>query len=881
MTPALLVLVALELYFLLHDTPIFQRRIVAPGPMGIPVAELVRIENSVRIRAPGDLVWEDAQGTRTLVQRQALLTLDSSSAEVAFLDGTGIVLGENTLIEIEKRPLDSAGTYDRLIVRLLRGSAQKRAPRGTSQILKRLAASTPALELQVGNSRSIIEPETEFKAVATDEQATIRVVSGELKIQSDNGDIRVGAREEATVGAAATQTPPNVRKAPFSLVSPRGDELISGDTKLRFRWNNDTVAVGGMPLELEVSPDSKFHEAVTRLRVAATDPPLAHVEATVALPQLGPGQSSRWYWRVRAVDRAADAGALQSEVETFWRKTPSLPVLAFPNDGAKITAGQGVEFIWSSVPEASSYELEWKIGDVIQTYTTRETHFPIKSEQTGPVRWRVRARMTNGTVSEWSVPRQAQIEAPEALPPPPTHLHDAEIDEKPIEQTPTPTHSTLFRCLVYLFTEWLPTAFAAEESYPVRLTWDPVEGVSQYRVQVSKTKSFANILAESDVAVPEWNWKYQAGMENSKGRVFYRVASKSASGKIGKFSAPKSVPIPKSILAKAKAAKPEIYSAMEGGGSGQPVTVSGGAVEGEPAPELKSPQAGPVTAPNSAMTASAPAPAPAPTPTPASTPTTTPAEPARETDPAQSVSTTRIDRWTTTAWMPFGYGSHTQSETGSTLQSVTLDHPHLQQRFRVAAELLRLEDDQVIHRYSLGVQAGFAKYKTTEEGRPLPQDPQTVIDFKVEGIRWAKSAEGQGRLGFGLELNRASRWTKVSIQSVASSGGLSLGPVFAGVRKSQGDSPVELGFQIGAPITGVFTSGFWGFEGCVWAEWTLARFKKTDSGGSFGIRVEIDGSYHRWPGTVSSTLTHWNVWLSPFFRLGGQSESSLHPPAGP
>jgi hypothetical protein len=86
----------------------------------------------------------------------------------------------------------------------------------------------------------------------------------------------------------------------------------------------------------------------------------------------------------------------------------------------------------------------------------------------------------------------------------------------------------------------------------VKLRWKEVSGVKKYHVQVSRTRSFQRILAEGDASASEWNWQYRLGMENSKGRAYFRVASVGDTGEVGAYSRPKPIAIPESILSLAR-----------------------------------------------------------------------------------------------------------------------------------------------------------------------------------------------------------------------------------------------------------------------------------------------------------------------------------------
>ncbi len=105
-----------------------------------------------------------------------------------------------------------------------------------------------------------------------------------------------------------------------------------------------------------------------------------------------------------------------------------------------------------------------------------------------------------------------------------------------------------------------PTSnLATDEEWDLELEWEPVAGASAYRIQVSRTRNFSNPLAEETTPLAKWTWVYRRGMENSKGRVFYRIRSISASGKPGRYSDPKIFTIPEEVrlVVRKERAEPE------------------------------------------------------------------------------------------------------------------------------------------------------------------------------------------------------------------------------------------------------------------------------------------------------------------------------------
>ena len=236
-TFALVAALVAELIFLLGDLSPGRGPASLSAPTAPPIAELVKRQNGVKIRDEGELVWEETRAKQTLYRRQSLLTLEDSRAEVAFLDGTGLLIDEKSLILLEKIPSDDSNGYSRIVVRLLHGTLRKTEPRKTSAVLRRVSAQTPALEIDTGDTRLELEPASELTITSRPEDpegARIVVQSGEVKAESPHGAITVKQGEEAQLPKAGSAAAPTARKLPFSLLSVGSSRVDLQACKLEY-----------------------------------------------------------------------------------------------------------------------------------------------------------------------------------------------------------------------------------------------------------------------------------------------------------------------------------------------------------------------------------------------------------------------------------------------------------------------------------------------------------------------------------------------------------------------------------------------------------------------------------------------------------------------
>lgn len=873
----------------MNDVAFLEERDSPKRAFAPPIAELMMKRNTVRVQAPGDLVWDETKPGQTLHRRDSVLTMDQAKAELAFLDGTALVLDENSLIQLEKNPSDDSRGYQKIVVRLLRGRLHKRSPRGPW----RLPDGTPdarTLEVQVGSAVAALQPETELTITALPEQVSVQVHQGELELTNPSQKLKMIPGEEATFADGGATTAPRTRRIPLTLESPRANEVVPaapGKTSVEFAWRAAAGGAAGAPQDLEASLDPHFKGDVLRVRIPYSEPPLKEVKASMSLPS-GSGKANRWHWRVRSHDGSMPPSA----VESFWLVPPPTPALRIPAEKASFATGTSVELLWSAIEGATGYAVELVTPETEEKpreLQVGDATLRLDSLASGSYRWRVRA-LAPGPVA-WSASREfvvraekplAPEQASELLPPPPSELLEPEIDPGP-----APTHSWLE--MLFWSSAWAEETAAA--SWNVKLKWRAVPGIRKYKVQIGRERTFRNIITENVTDAPELLWKYQPGMENTKGRIFFRVASVSENGSVGRFSDPKPVQLrnpakPEVAMetqARRKAPVPtqaprkppvrnENYAAIdESAGEPEPTDAAPGGdlhtLASKPGDGIGS--VTPSARPAPAVPAPSPSPAPSATPaiaaapiisaSPSPAPTSAPSPaPAQEPSPYRS-------RFSSVLALSTGIGSEAQSGADPALTSVAIRDPHLQQKISVGAELLRLEEDRFHSRWSAFAQLSFAKFSGIPGARPVEQPEATGWSFRAAVLRHdglAEIASGEWALAYGFAFDRCFRWQKSGRQAVLPEGALSAGPVGAITHRIK---DFEIGMQLGIPLTGALTDGFVGANASLWSEWRIWSF-----GGRnwLGLRLEAEGTLQRWSTPESTTTRSWVTWLAPTFHFG-------------
>jgi hypothetical protein len=324
-TGSLFIILGIEVVLLIYDIPIFNipRRSPNPSP---EIAQLMSKKNTVRVQTGGELVWSETENKQLLHRQESILTLERSAAEIAFLDGTGLEIGENSLVLLERNSGEAEGSKNQITVKLLRGTLHKSKVLRETNIPKELnMRATPELNIQVGEIIAKVLPQSELTVKAdanVDGKGRVIVQSGEVPLLTPEGAVSLKGGEEAEITTQVSQDPQSkstftTRQVTFSLLAPLEGEIFEADSSvlIKFRWHVSVASTGGNPLEFEVSPDSNFLKTVNQiqhLRIGRTDPPLEEVSTQLKLPVRD--KPTAWYWRVHTVGDSP----IFSSVQKFW-----------------------------------------------------------------------------------------------------------------------------------------------------------------------------------------------------------------------------------------------------------------------------------------------------------------------------------------------------------------------------------------------------------------------------------------------------------------------------------------------------------------------------------------------------------------------------------
>jgi hypothetical protein len=304
-----------EIFYIVYDIPIIHSFLFKSSDRNTqekPIAQLISQKNQVRFQPTGELYWDGVTDQQSFYKNESVLTLDQSKAEIAFLDGMGIIVEENSLIQLE-RNLSNSNDHQNITVKLLRGSIKK--PKGV-----RKAVPSISVTIQAGDLIAKAPVESEFFLTSTPDLpggAKIQVQEGEVLLESKKGPVTLKKGEESTFVPDQTHSSsPTVRQSAFFLIAPKGGETFHGtdSVTIEFSWKVNAVSTANAALELEASTSPDFTSHLHSVRIGVSTPPLEHIVRRVQLPVSSQSSPEGWYWRIKSIENST----ILSDVSRFW-----------------------------------------------------------------------------------------------------------------------------------------------------------------------------------------------------------------------------------------------------------------------------------------------------------------------------------------------------------------------------------------------------------------------------------------------------------------------------------------------------------------------------------------------------------------------------------
>jgi hypothetical protein len=263
-------------------------RVTVPGATETPAARIARLSRKVETQ-PTPIPWEVAQQDDLLLDRDGLRTFPRSSAEMAFTDGTRLLVTESSLVFLQQTGSRLRGV-DRKSVEIVEGQADVEAQAAGG----RASRPVPEVEIVLGPARATARPTpsggTRTRARRADEGgAKLMVYGGEGEIEAGGAKVMVPEGMGTSVAAQGPPSPPEkLLPAPQPTAPAAGGQVDCGNP--RFAW---TEVPDAAAYTIEVCRDASCGALVER--AVGLDKPEWRAEA---LPR------GDLYWRATARSRS-------------------------------------------------------------------------------------------------------------------------------------------------------------------------------------------------------------------------------------------------------------------------------------------------------------------------------------------------------------------------------------------------------------------------------------------------------------------------------------------------------------------------------------------------------------------------------------------------
>ena len=287
------------------------------------------------------------------------------------------------------------------------------------------------------------------------------------------------------------------RTAPVDLISPA--EGASVPNLVTFDWTDYLETNRGLSLDSwQAAKSYRIHVSTVADFASKIDDKV--LDQTTYTPHATTYPEGPLYWRVQAID-GSDNPLTWSATRSLTKSSPNL-TLTYPDPGATLT---GVPYLrWTPQAYASKYEVEiyknadltYSLSNKVATSIVKTASWaPSTSLEAGVFAWRARPLDADARPGSWSEGRLFSLDpgAPALIDPP----NDSSFLRDEL----------LFR-------------------------WDPVAGATQYRIEVSKSPSFATTEENQLTVATSW-----APTKRYSDDVYYwRVRAVDAAGNAGPSS---------------------------------------------------------------------------------------------------------------------------------------------------------------------------------------------------------------------------------------------------------------------------------------------------------------------------------------------------------
>jgi hypothetical protein len=252
-------------------------------------ARLEKIERNVRSKRSDSIVWWKAKQGMDLFDRDAVQTMNNSSAIIRFDEDNYIKMADNSLVVIKKYEEDLLFREKRSFMVVVDGELEGTIDSSGEKSV-RLEIATPAALTTIRSGQGEFETANFKISVEDDKSSVVTVYSGSAQVESQGEKVLVQENQAARIELnSAPSKPVELPSAP-KLFFPENEgeyQYQSLPPKVHFNWKNEQKATG-------------YHLVIAR------DPELADIlidEKNLVENHFVHGNLKKgdYYWRVSAL----------------------------------------------------------------------------------------------------------------------------------------------------------------------------------------------------------------------------------------------------------------------------------------------------------------------------------------------------------------------------------------------------------------------------------------------------------------------------------------------------------------------------------------------------------------------------------------------------
>jgi hypothetical protein len=445
-----------------------------------PAGIVVKTSNELRRRSLNSLVWEKSAENESVFYYDSVLTLAQSTARLELEGGIEVELSENTLVTIEPREENLSAE---IRLKFERGNLQARNPYRETKI----EGSGFQVDLARGSELQLRQTgEREFE---------VQLKKGEAQVASGSGSVSLSEDGLLRIAGGKAQELKLDQDLKWQTVPERRIYTHESEALVALSWK-------GPATELRLQSLGRPEQVV----------PMIAGQSEVQL-QLPVGHHLAYL-------RSGERTSTPAEVEV-WRAPVLHLIMPLPRNRLR-TAEQNT-FLWTRIPEVSSYELRVDGGQTHIHEKSAANSLNLKFSDEDDALWGV-----------WGIDKQGYLI-------PPLYKYPVYMRHEPLAapklfspklRQPASNHNDGASLWKWMIEALIPTAHADDE-WEAYFAWEKVPGADRYVIEISESADFRNLVLSRETKKPEFVWS------DYRKRVYYwRVAAGHSSGRMGVFSEP-------------------------------------------------------------------------------------------------------------------------------------------------------------------------------------------------------------------------------------------------------------------------------------------------------------------------------------------------------